>query len=409
MTVLSLPGRVSAAPVPGLLRLTWAALFLNVLAFAGPAMLLPVPRAAGQMVTQGALLLAVLLALIVNGRGLIRPDAYLALLTVLAVVAAMTSLHNEFLFSSMFRAGRLLGFVGVMWLLTPWLGSHKAELLRCHRTCHTVVLWSVVAGAVAAPGLAFSFQGRLSGVLWPIPPTQVAHYAAILLGTSVVLWMCRVIGGRNALVAIGLGGVTLVATHTRTALLAAVVGLVFAGGSLFFRHARVRRATAVATVLAVLAATVFASQLTTWALRGQTAEDAGQLTGRTKVWSQVMSLERTPLERLFGQGMSNQSFNGLPIDSNWVATYLDQGWFGVSLIAIMLLTLLLRAITHPPGPHRAVALYLVVYCMVASVTETGLGTASPYLLDLFVAAALVAPPPRSRPIPSPIPRLGGTP
>ncbi|MFC5729980.1 MULTISPECIES: O-antigen ligase family protein [Nocardioides] len=398
MTVSALPRRTTeAAPVPGLLRLTWAALFLNVLAFAGSVILVPIPESLGQLVTQGALLLAALLALILNRRATLRPDVFLVLLTVLAVVTLMTSLHNEFLLSSTFRACRLLLFLGVVWLLTPWLGSRQMELLRCHRQCHFVVLGLVLLGALVAPGLAFSFQGRLSGVLWPIPPTQVAHYAAILLGTSTVLWMCRVIGGRDAMVAIGLSSITLVATHTRTALLAAVIGLVFAGASLFFRHVRVRRTSAVVAAFAVLAATVFATELTAWVLRGQTAEDAGRLTGRTDVWAQVMALDRPLRERLFGRGMSDQSFNGLAIDSNWVATYLDQGWFGVSVIAVALITILLRAITYPPRPQRAVALFLIVYCMVASITETGLSTASPYLLDLVVAAALVAPSRRVRP------------
>jgi hypothetical protein len=37
-----------------------------------------------------------------------------------------------------------------------------------------------------------------------------------------------------------------------------------------------------------------------------------------------------------------------------------------------------------------VALFLIVYCLIASVTETGLSNASPYVLDLAVAAALLA-------------------
>jgi multisubunit Na+/H+ antiporter MnhF subunit len=398
MTVLALPRRTSEAPpVPPLLRLTWAALFLNVLAFAEHVILVPVPLRLGQSVTQGALLVAALLALVLNRRGTLRPDVVLVLLTVLAVVAMMTSFHNEFLMGSLFRACRLVLFLGVVWLLTPWLGSRRMELLRCHRQCHVVVLGTVVLGALVAPSLAFSFDGRLSGVLWPIPPTQVAHYGAVLLGASAILWMCRVIGGRDAMTAIGLAGITLVATHTRTALLAAAIGLAFAGASLFFRHSRVRRTTAVVVAFAVLAATVFATELTTWALRGQTVEDAERLTGRTDVWSQVMSLDRPLMERLFGRGMSDQSFDGLAIDSTWVATYLDQGWFGVSVIGVVLLTLLLRAITSPPGPQRAVALFLIIYCIVASITETGLSTASPYLLDLVVAAALVAPSPRAQP------------
>ena len=32
---------------------------------------------------------------------------------------------------------------------------------------------------------------------------------------------------------------------------------------------------------------------------------------------------------IFGFGLSNKSYNGLPVDSNWLACYLDQGLFGV--------------------------------------------------------------------------------
>ena len=76
---------------------------------------------------------------------------------------------------------------------------------------------------------------------------------------------------------------------------------------------------------------------------------------------------------------------------------MDQGWFGVVLQAAMLLLLLAMVATHVRGPRRAVALFLVVYGVIASVTETGLGDASPYLLDLVVAAALLVGPPEGSP------------
>ncbi len=60
----------------------------------------------------------------------------------------------------------------------------------------------------------------------------------------------------------------------------------------------------------------------------------------------------------------------------------------------LLLTVILLAITHQRGVRRAIALFLVAYCIVASITETGLGDASPYLLELVVAASLLAAPAR---------------
>jgi hypothetical protein len=136
---------------------------------------------------------------------------------------------------------------------------------------------------------------------------------------------------------------------------------------------------------------VFASEITSWMRRGQSSQGLSDLTGRTKVWDQVFDSPRPRVNDLFGSGMSNQSFHGLPIDSSWVATYVDQGWFGVVVCGSLLLLLLLMAATRPRSPHRAVALFLIVYCLVASFTETGLGTPSPYLLDLCVAVALLIP------------------
>ena len=67
----------------------------------------------------------------------------------------------------------------------------------------------------------------------------------------------------------------------------------------------------------------------------------------------------------------------------------------MALVVGFLVFLLLAAITRPAGPRRAIALLLIVYCVAASFTETGLGDASPYLLDVVVAASLVATPPGS--------------
>ena len=99
--------------------------------------------------------------------------------------------------------------------------------------------------------------------------------------------------------------------------------------------------------------------------------------------------------KIFGSGLSNGSVigqspavNGLPIDSSWIATYQDQGIVGDVLEGVMFLVLLVRRLLRPRGPARAMALFLIMYCLFASFTETGMGEASTYLLDLTVAASL---------------------
>jgi len=149
----------------------------------------------------------------------------------------------------------------------------------------------------------------------------------------------------------------------------------------------------VSTLVGAMAGTLlFAPQIVTWLARGQSISEASQLTGRTEVWSDVFAAPRPALEQFFGSGLSNKSYEGLAIDSNWVATYVDQGWFGMVIEASLLVLLLLAAVTHVRGPRRALALFIIVYAIVASITETGLGDASPYLLDLAVAASLLASP-----------------
>ena len=67
-------------------------------------------------------------------------------------------------------------------------------------------------------------------------------------------------------------------------------------------------------------------------------------------------------------------FGGLSIDNNWPGDYMDQGWFGVIIDVALVLVLILLAVIHRRGVRRAVALFLVTYFVVASITETGWAT-----------------------------------
>ena len=94
---------------------------------------------------------------------------------------------------------------------------------------------------------------RLIGVLWPVPATEVAHYAAVMIGLIVVLWLGGLVRGRVTLVIVVVGGAILVLTHTRTALVAMVAGILVAGLSLLITKGRARKFFAVAGVIASIA------------------------------------------------------------------------------------------------------------------------------------------------------------
>jgi len=375
--------------------LAWALLVLNVLTFyaktwSGLPLAVPIPSIVGQAITQGALPAALLVALTVNRRIILRPNVFLCLLSLLVIEAVMTSMRAEFLFGAVYRATRLAEFVAALWLLSPWWGRRDLLLVRCYLASISVVLGSVLLGLLVAPGRALA-MGRLAGTLWPTPPTQIAHFAAVTIGLVLVLWLCGLVRGRVALLVVSVAGAILLLTHTRTALIAMMAGILVAGLSLFMAKARVRKLFAAAGVVVSIGAITLSSVLATWLGRGESGQELTNLTGRTVVWHAIVTTPRNWFEVIFGFGLSNYSFNGLPIDSNWLAAYFDQGLFGVAVCATALLFLLVTAYLRPPGVQRALALFLVTYCLVASFTETGLSDASTYLLELTLAASLLVP------------------
>ena len=169
--------------------------------------------------------------LTVNRKLIIRPNVFLCLVSLLVIEAILTCLEAQYLKGTAYRTFRLAEFVAALWLLTPFWGRRDLLLVRCHLKAMTVVLGSVALGLLVAPGHARN-SGRLQGAIWPIPSTQVAHYAAVTLGLVAVLWFCGYKRGRPTVFAVVVSGAILLLTHTRTALVALIAGLMVAGLSL---------------------------------------------------------------------------------------------------------------------------------------------------------------------------------
>ncbi|MET4659554.1 O-antigen ligase domain-containing protein [Streptomyces fungicidicus] len=407
---------MTAGRMPKAVGTAWGLLVLNTLGSAGAETIVPLPRSLIQMVTMGALAAAFVLALAVNLRLRVRPSAFLLLLTLLLVPSVISSADLESGFGALFRCARLALFVGTLWLLSRWWDGGPG-FVRHHIRMYFLVLCSVAAGLVVSPGAAMPelYGGRLVGALWPLTPPQIGQYAAVITGLSVLL----LLGGRTdrrsaALVALP-ALVLLALTHTRTATLGLLAGLVLAIGSLVLTSAAARRFFTWAVACAAVAAVGFGSVLQAWFLRGQSQENFASLTGRAKVWDALLAAPRTTSEYVFGAGLGDKSFGGLPIDNSWLAVYHEQGVFGVALVAAAVTVLGGVALLRPPSLSRACAIFLISYCAIASYTEAGLGDASPYLLHLTVAASLLAAPAATSAVPAPdvprrrVPRWARTP
>ena len=369
--------------------IAWGLLYFNTLTFFAHTSVLPIPGIVGKGIAQATLPAALLVVLSINRKAIVRPNVFLCLVTLLVVGTVLTTLQPEY-FGTVYRTVRYAGFVSCLWLLTPWWGRRDLLLVRCHLATLRVLLGLVLLGLFVAPNRARP-GGRLTGVIWPMPPTQVAHYAAVAMGLVVVLWFCGHTRGRTTLIVVVVSGAVLLLSHTRTALFALITAVLVAGLSLIVTKPRVRKLFATAGVIVAVVVMTSSAFIATWLARGQSQQGIDNLTGRTEVWGPLLAAPRDKFQEIFGFGLSNASFDGFPIDSNWLASYQEQGLFGVVVCAMILLFLLVTAYFQPRGVRRALALFLVTYALVASFTEVGFTDASPYLLDLTVAASLFMP------------------
>src|SRR5215469_13931334 len=90
-------------------NVVWGLLYLNTLTFV-PGGILHLPSHVGKGVTQGALPLAVLVALTVNRKVIVRPNVFLCLTSLLVIDTLVTALHPEHL-GTVYRTFRLAEFV----------------------------------------------------------------------------------------------------------------------------------------------------------------------------------------------------------------------------------------------------------------------------------------------------------
>ncbi len=255
------------------------------------------------------------------------PNVYMVLLAVLAIVATASSLRLESGPGRCFRCFRLIVFVATLWLLTPWWrGGLRMPVF--HLRALVAVLSTVLAGLLISPGKAFSGpDGRLVGALWPIPPPQVGMYSAVAIALALMLWLYRSVDGRSTLV-ICLPAPSCCCSATPARAVAGLVaGLLVAGLSAVLSDGRIRRFMGTILGTGVVVALLFSAAVQTWLARGQDASQITSLTGRANVWDALLARDRSFDELLIGVGLTDKSFNGLPVDSAWLSATTSWAWW----------------------------------------------------------------------------------
>ena len=158
--------------------------------------------------------------------------------------------------------------------------------------------------------------------------------------------------------------------------------------TLVVTEARVRRLFAIMGAAVALAVLEFSGPITTWLARGQNSQQLIGLSGRENFWAPVLAYPRNKFQEIFGFGLSNAQFDGQPIDSNWIASYLEEGLLGVTICAALLVSLFVTAIFQ----HAAFSVRWPCSWSLTAWSRHSRRSVSPMprlLLDMTLAASLL--------------------
>ena len=247
-----------------------------------------------------------------------------------------------------------------------------------------LVTFTVPAVVTGVGSLA---DGRLSGGIPPLHSNEIASTCAL-----VVIWCLWTMSkGRDTwwhLAAVAAAFGVLVATGSRTPLVAMVVASVFIIATtrvLRIRNLLVAVAAAPA-VLWLLTGTDLVRQLL---LRGEDPGKLETLNSRTIAWQAAFSPKDSAWQAWFGGGLEmkrivveGQFWEQQILDSSWVSAVVQGGYLGL-LFCVSCVIFGLVGTRHSPKELRVLQLAVISYLALRGFLESGLFDASTAFLMLF--------------------------
>jgi len=239
---------------------------------------------------------------------------------------------------------------------------------------------------------------QIQGVVPAVASNGVGTLGAILALWSLARFLSPVAERSSPRLSLGIaaaGFVTLVAAQYRTGYVAFAVGLVIL---LALRgRALLAALVLVAGVGLALVGQGFAQDAQPLLLRGQSPQQASQLSSRVQWWSDALPVWRE--SPLFGRGLLTATrFEVLSeigrgetstIHSTWVEALVGTGLVGIAILAVSLLVLLTRAFRSALAPTGRIApLVVLTVIAIRSVTGTTIEASGRSLL-IFLVFALI--------------------
>jgi hypothetical protein len=294
-------------------------------------------------------------------------------LTIFALYAALTMVWSVYPTWTLYKACEYsvdLAALAAILLFVKSINEFKS-LFDWTWTFFGLALISAYVSAIIDPkdalehGYSLGSLGvRLKGVYPMQGANRIGDLSAIMCVIALVRWLpmegkCR----KNSFyIFLGLfGGVTLILSQTRTAMLGCAVGaflVLWVGNRINLRSLLTWGAASAVLLTFVLAATPIGDVVMTFLRRGQTDQQISSLSGRLLWWETAYDLySRTPL----GIGMGAFAAEKVPVlnaiglagetlHSDYMETLLGMGWYGLTPLILSLAGtwwFLLKNVHHP--------------------------------------------------------------
>jgi hypothetical protein len=294
-------------------------------------------------------------------------------LTLFALYAALTSVWSVYPTWTFYKACEYsvdLAALAAILLVVKSINDFKS-LFDWTWTFFGLALLSAYVSAIIDPkdalehGYSLGSLGvRLKGVYPMQGANRIGDLSAIMCVIALVRWLpmegkCR----KNSFyIFLGLfGGVTLILSQTRTAMLGCAVGaflVLWVGNRINLRSLLTWGAASAIILTFVLATTPIGDVVMTFLRRGQTDQQISSLSGRLLWWETAYDLySRTPL----GIGMGAFAAEKVPVlnaiglagetlHSDYMETLLGMGWYGLTPLILSLAGtwwFLLKNVHHP--------------------------------------------------------------
>ncbi|TDW94228.1 O-antigen ligase [Kribbella pratensis] len=347
----------------------------------------------------GAVFMVALAATKPGFRTRVNPASWLYVMYVLFACATAFLLAEPM--GPLTRLARFLIGLVLLFLLWGPLVQVPERLVRAHLLAHLLLAATVVLSLAYAPSQAWrplrslGAGYRLQGVIIPMLPPRVGEVGAILLGLALIGLVCRKLATLPAVVLIGLGGVLIAASRTRTSAAAVAGGLVIA--LIITRKTWLGRIACLAVPGLLGVAFLTIGSLHTWLLRGQGTQQITSLSGRTTSWQAVLDEKVSIQTAIIGHGLGNKrvlltrgegDVDVMAIDNSWLGLYWETGLLAVAIVAVALIAAWVSVLRAPTPYVRACGALLLGYVTAASLNESGLSDLSSMTVHLLVAAAI---------------------